>query len=1098
MRFAIVLLVVLGWLGLASAQGITTGAISGTVTDANTSDPMPGVSVTVAGQTVISEPDGSYNATQLPPGTYTVVFELATTSVTRKGVVVQVDSNTRLDQAIKIGEAIEIHGTPPPIEIPSTAHKYHIGRAELEGVPHPSPTMESTLGGIGGSQNDGVGPAFSGASSLENRYIVDGIDITGLTYGNIGTPILNEFIEDLEVVTGGYNAEYGRATGGIVNIVTRNGTDQFRGSIFGIYQPGFLAAKAQTTPINNSSIDLTADKAYLLNVGVEMGGPIIEKHLWWYLGIAPQLDSTDYTRTTKRQTDCRKAGSSVCSPELADASPDLDPKTGFYITDTLDKEVRSATTKSTSVLAKLSGAPFTGHQAQLSLIAQPSSTETPGLLGLASTGRKSSGLTTDTAARWTSKFDEGKTEIEAVLSWHRSTLNASSIDPTLNAEPSQLLQDGNLAQLAGLGGESATTNSGCHDGGSSDAYPQITNCPITSYATGGPGALQHDLEQRRGAKLSVIQRGKLAGTHELKAGVDFEDDSKSIARLYSGGAALVNDLNAGIVQVTRWVQLAGAGNTDPRFDQKCKTPDNGAGGGVTMGGSTSFQCAYLGGNVGDPGTQVAGQTLNWAAYLRDSWQPIKSLTLNVGVRYEQQALRYAENLRGTTDPLTGNAVGTNAMNLTGNFAPRLGITWDPTNEGRAKIYGAWGRFYESIPMDINDRSFGGEVSDLQTFTRKNACGVIDPMLGAQNGKGCLTNKSPDQEQLLGSSGVLVAPGIQAEYLDEIMAGVELAVIPNIVVGITFQHRRLGRVIEDVSTDGANTYIIANPGEWSSSEETKLSQQVATTADASEKARLQHQLDLYKGIRSFDKPVRDYDAIELSLSRKFAPGLYMQASYTYSRANGNYPGSVSYDNGQIDPNISSQYDLVELLANRRGALPQDRPHSLKLDGYYTYRLNDKSAFTLGTRVRVISGIPENALGGHYLYGANESFLLPRGQLGRTDFEHAVDLHLAYKRALSKTTSAEVYIDVFNVYNNQSAFNVDDTYAPYYKLTAGGVGGEQQNANPVSGGSYSDLIWVKEIDSKGNESSKPIGRNPNFGNTTSRYAPTSAQVGFRLTF
>ena len=60
------------------------------------------------------------------------------------------------------------------------------------------------------------------------------------------------------------------------------------------------------------------------------------------------------------------------------------------------------------------------------------------------------------------------------------------------------------------------------------------------------------------------------------------------------------------------------------------------------------------------------------------------------------------------------------------------------------------------------------------------------------------------------------------------------------------------------------------------------------------------------------------------------------------------------------------------------------------------------------------------------------------------------------------------------------------------------GEQQNANPVSGGTYEDLIWVKEIDQNGNESAKPIGRNPNFLNTTQRYVPASARLGVRLTF
>jgi Carboxypeptidase regulatory-like domain/TonB dependent receptor len=1092
MRSAIVVLILL-LTRLAYTQSITTGSIAGTVTDANTSEALPGISVTAGGQTAITEIDGTYRLTELPPGTYVVAFELDTTRLVRKGVVVNVDGTTRLDEAMKIGESIEVVGTPPPIEVTSTAHKFHIGRPEIENVPHPGTTFEGTLGGIGGSQNDGVGPAFSGSSSLENRYIVDGIDITGLTIGNIGTPVLNEFIEDLEVVTGGYNAEYGRATGGIVNIITRNGTDDFRGSIFGVYQPGFLTAKAQTSPINASSIDVTADKAYTLNVGFEMGGPIVKGKAWWYLGFAPQLDSTDYTRVTKRETDCRKAGSNVCSPAYADGAADLDPKTGFYITDELDREIRTASTKSTSLLAKISGAPVPGQQGQLSLIAQPSESTTPGLVGLESTGRKTTGLTTDMAARWTSKFDGGKTEVEAVIAWHRSTVNSGAIDPTYNTEPAQLLEDGTLAQLSGLGGESAKTVAGCKDGGPSDPYPLISNCPIAQYSIGGPGALQHDYEDRREARIGVIERLKAAGTHEIKAGIDLEDDTKEIARLNSGAATITNDLNGGVVQIARWVQLAGAGETDPRFDQMCSTPNTTGGGMAT----STFKCAYLGGTVGSPGTQIAGQTINWGAYLRDSWQPIKNLTLNLGLRYEEQQLRYAESLRGTTDPLTGNHIGDTALELRGNLAPRLGITFDPTSEGRAKIYAAWGRFYESIPMDINDRSFGGEVNDIQTY-KATTCGASDPTLGAPNGKGCIGKTADLGEQLIGSSGVLVAPGIQAEYMDETMAGVELAVIPDVVLGLTYQHRQLGRIIEDVSTDGANTYIIANPGVWNSDDENKLNEQIAMTTDATDKARLQHQLELYKGIRAFDKPIRDYDAIEVSLTRKFAPGLYVNASYTYSRTNGNYPGSVSYDNGQIDPNISSEYDLVELMANRRGALPQDRPHSLKLDGYYTYKLDDRSAITIGTRIRGISGIPENALAGHYLYGPNESFLLPRGQLGRTDFEHSIDLHAAYKRKLTAKTGAEVYIDVFNVYNNQGAFNVDTTYAPFYKLAVAGTGGEQQNANPVSGGTYSDLIFVKEIDSKGNASAIPIGRNPNFGNTTQRYAPTSAQVGFRLQF
>ena len=63
---------------------------------------------------------------------------------------------------------------------------------------------------------------------------------------------------------------------------------------------------------------------------------------------------------------------------------------------------------------------------------------------------------------------------------------------------------------------------------------------------------------------------------------------------------------------------------------------------------------------------------------------------------------------------------------------------------------------------------------------------------------------------------------------------------------------------------------------------------------------------------------------------------------------------------------------------------------------------------------------------------------------------------------------------------------------------GTSGSEQNANPVSGGTYQDLIFVKTIDRSGNETNIPIGTNPNFRRTVARYAPMNARVGLRLTF
>ncbi|HEY6176498.1 MAG TPA: TonB-dependent receptor [Kofleriaceae bacterium] len=1097
----------------AAAQSTTTGAIQGKVTDADTGEALAGVTVVVTSpvlqgtQTAISDENGLYKVAELPPGDYLVTFYINQLTVQRPDIKVGLDKTTPVFQKIKLsqaaGEIVRIHDTPPSIDPTSTTQGITIDKSYLKNMPVPGRTFESALGAAAGSQNDGLGVAFSGSSSLENQYIVDGLNTTGLTFGTVGSPVINDFIEEIEVVTGGYNAEYGRATGGVVNVVTKTGSNEFKGSIFGTFQPGFLTAPAERTPINASSIDATGNNAYIADIGFELGGPIIRDRLWFFVGFAPQFSRTDITRTTKRQTDCRKllpsGALSACDPRdpiaggNADNKPDVDPATGFFITDTLDEEVRSDTVQAYNVLGKLNFAATPENQLQLSFQALPRFSHSPQIFGLENSGVDASGLVADIATKWTSKLNDNKTEIEAVVGVHYDHVGTSALDPSVADQPLQILTNGNLGTWApGFGGESGATIAGCADNAMGDPYPHITNCPMTAkaYLVGGPGPMANDTEQRLTAAASLTQRVKLLGNHEIKGGADVESDTADKARLFSGGALLTNFVGQR-VRVNRWVQLEGTGQMDPRFNEMCSTPDTS--GTSTNPKTVSFACDFLGGAEGDPGTQITSNTFNWAAYLRDSWQILPNLTVNAGVRYEEQRLRYASFLQHTTDPLTQVPLGKNAMTLQNMWAPRVGAIYDWTQEGRSKIYAHWGRFYESIPLDINARSFGGEVQLIQDYAN---CGMgVDQKIGGSNGNDCLTSPRAvlSQEQLLGASGVLIAPGIQPQYLDEFVAGVEYEVIDDLKVGLSVQSRVLGRVIEDVSPDGANTYIIANPGEWSAAEEAKLMDQIARTDDMATKARLTKQLSLYQGIRIFDKPRRDYNAIQLTVARRFTGSLYLQGSYTYSRVTGNYPGLISYDNGQVDPNISSQYDLIELLANREGLLPQDRPHYVKLDGHYTFDLHKQGALTLGARVRLYSGTPENALGAHYIYGANESFLLPRGALGRSDFDHGVDLRVAYTRPLGRDMALTVYADIFNVYDHQGTAAIDTTYAPAVNLQ-----GQLQNANPISGGSYEDLIWLKQVDDKGNEKNQPIGRNPNFGNTIQRYGPTNGRIGATLTF
>jgi len=345
----------------ALAQTATTGALYGVITD-ETGAPLAGVTVIVsssgtAPQTALTEGNGSYKITDLTPGEYTVTFYFADTAIERK-VPVGVQKVTPLYQKIDTqkvgGEVIKVEGTTPTIDPTSTAQGITVDKNYLKNIPVPGRTFEDALGAAAGSQGDILGVSFSGSTSLENQYYVDGVNTTGLSYGTVGSPVINDFIEEIEIITGGYNAEYGRATGGIVNVVTKSGSNEFKGSIFGYWQPGQLTAEAERTPFNAGSIDVKGDIAYRADLGFELGGPIIKDKLWFFVGFAPAFNKVDFTRQTKRQTDCyvlEDSGDlSDCKPAIgtsgnADGTPDVDPATGFFITDILDTETRASTSR---------------------------------------------------------------------------------------------------------------------------------------------------------------------------------------------------------------------------------------------------------------------------------------------------------------------------------------------------------------------------------------------------------------------------------------------------------------------------------------------------------------------------------------------------------------------------------------------------------------------------------------------------------------------------------------------------------------------------------------------------------------------------------
>jgi hypothetical protein len=289
----------------------------------------------------------------------------------------------------------------------------------------------------------------------------------------------------------------------------------------------------------------------------------------------------------------------------------------------------------------------------------------------------------------------------------------------------------------------------------------------------------------------------------------------------------------------------------------------------------------------------------------------------------------------------------------------------------------------------------------------------------------------------------------------------------------------------VSVDGTETYIIANPGEFDEGAEADLMAEIADMPDGEEKEALQQQLDDYRKIREFDKPRRRYDAVTLSVRKRFSNDFLLQGSYTYSRLEGNYPGLFSDNNGQLDPNITSQYDLIELLANREGRLPADRPHILKVSGFYRFDLKASGAITLGATVHAQSGKPIELLGSHAYYGAHEVFILPRGAGGRSPWVSQADLRVVWGRELPGGMELSVYVDLLNVINTDATTEVDQVYT-------------NDNVNPIVGGTSEDLKYLKKQDSSGAETGEPVTKQVNWRNAASYQDPLTARLGMTLAF
>ncbi|HEY5934038.1 MAG TPA: TonB-dependent receptor [Kofleriaceae bacterium] len=1095
----------------------TVGGVRGQIKDKANGEAAIGATVVatspalVGEQVVITDENGLYFIPSIPPGVYTLTIYYNNQPFSRGNVVIQVGKeavvNVTVDSAASAGkpagEVIEIKGTVPIVDQGSTKTGVTITDDYTRNIPT-GRTFGGVVGSSAGAQDDFYGVSIGGATSAENVYVVEGINTTDTGFGGISSNLPNEFIAETEVITGGYNAEFGRATGGIVNVVTKSGSNQFKGSVFGYYRPGALVADAEVIQREGAAIDSKADLDYAYDVGAEVGGPIIKDKLWFHVGFNPSSIKSTRTRIVQSLVDAND-----------DGIPDIDPETGFTVREEVNSTQRASTLTTYFFTAKINGAVSANHQFQVSAFGNPR----VGELGTASLVRNPANTyfanedgAYDLSAKWTSKFNEGKTQIDAVVGFHRGFENQT---PATDEQDRPFVfynttYSRPLFDFAPLEGNIAA----CEDGSAADKYMMIDNCPTTGYSSQGLGFLEERSNNRTSGVLALTQRVKAGGYHTFKAGIDVEAATYDSTRGITGGGQFRRNSadsatnGPAVWQLRELLKIDRPLTADEDPEMVTLAP------GQLLCADDRAICSTT------EKATAATDNLGFAAFLQDSWQVLPNLTLNAGVRWEQQTGYVGEALRGNLTP-EGFTIPDEAYKINDMWAPRIGLIFDPTKEGKAKIMAHWGRFYESIPMDINVRAFGGEISN---FDRINfAGGGVRPSEGdpdydpncdvdfdpsdPNRDLGAVLRQCMDRspQQQLGGGTEFVAPGMKGQYTQELILGAEYELVADFKVGLNYIHRTLPVVIEDMSTDGGSHYIIGNPGSNYDAEAVSvrtqgeaalaqsgcmdISEDPGPTCDGqlqAQAATLLRRASEMEFIDSFDKPQRNYDAVQLTITQRPTGRSLIQASYTYSVSKGNYPGLFSTETNQLDPNLTSLYDLPELMANRYGNMGLDRPHNLKVDAFYQFDLKKAGLLTVGGSARAQSGIAHNALAANLGYGQGESFLLPRGSFARSPVTTQFDSHLSYGRRLNKTTTVEFFARFFNLFDTQDELDVDEIFTG-------------DNANPIVGGRPEDLEHAKILDSgSGLEANQSLTPNKNFGKLNARQAPRSVQLGVRLTF
>ena len=970
-------------------ETLTTGSISGVVLDSNGSV-VPGATVKVTGalgeRTATTSDQGFYEVGSLVPGSYVVRVEkqgFKSGEVTNVNVFVGKSTNTKVTLEVgNISEVVTVTGGNEGIDQGRTETSSNLNDQLFSNIPttravsglfYLAPGTTDSLGG--GRDN----PSISGGSALDNLYVADGVNITdsafggigtfSRSYGALGTGINTSFIKEVQVKTAGFEPQYGQSQGGIVNIVTQSGSNEYHGAIYAFASPqSFEATRKQPDdfPRRNTGGKLLHQETY--DFGADLGGyvPGARNNLFFFGSFNPSV-RRDIVRG-------------------AESNPLSTTDSGLRI---IRGDHFANRTRTYNYAFKTEWLMNQNHQLAFSIFGDPSKTNkstfpNPGRPLTIDNTTSDSILdygTRNMALRYNGTLSPTLT-LNASLGFGKTRFSETGFDDINQIQDRRGSDQLNVEALTGQ-------------------LPARGN-----FVSVGLGFVEPTISKSTRADFNISKLHNLWGQHTAGIGYTFQRGNYDGIRDRSG---------------PKWTIPAGNGiasgqTTNVQF--RLRFPGNDGGGLHPLfpvqlaDGSTELVPVRLQVFRAEFGEPVFSTYSNYhAAYAQDAWRFNKYVTGLFGLRWEQ------ERLVGSPGA-SGDRVG---YSFTGQWAPRLGVTVDPLGRGNTKAFYNYGRFFEYIPLDMAERSLSTEqdwtgslfAPDFtvngagQRIAVVNQFGTVNPIIDAAHQLPGGTTISA------GDPANPITAGTKLGFTDEHSIGFEQQLPGNFVFSARYIDRRAKRIVEDaasVSPEGSlacdvasgnhcitQLYFIGNISPRLDAAVNLVPFVYTTGAAVPSGCALFLGLPRYNfdngngqsvcfaqtGVDpdtdleinspdgnpdGFPQAIRKYRALEIELNRRFANGWQGFFNWRIAKLEGNFEGHLRNDNGQTDPAISSLFDFTtgdfNLLGDQFavGPLNTDRRHIINMFGSYSFGkergFKTLNGLNLGFNLHFETGLPIN--------------------------------------------------------------------------------------------------------------------------------------------